>query len=182
MGGMLGALIASFVPAGGPSFEPIATATPTGTNTVTFNSVPSTYKHLQIRVNAFVGTDAVLDMRFNGDSAGNYTQHGIFGRGASVAALGSPGTSTISILGGYDAMVPTFPNVSIIDIHDYASTTKNKTAKTFGGSVKNDTSTNLDVALTSGVWRNTAAVNSITLFSGTNFTSGSVFSLYGIKG
>jgi len=166
---------------GGTSFESIATSTPTGTNTVTFSSIPSTFKHLQVRALTIFGADTVLDLRLNGDTGSNYAQHGIFGRGAAVAVLGSASTSTVSILGAYSAIPSGFPCVSIIDIHDYASTTKNKTVRNFSGSI-NNTTQNRDVCLTSGLWVNTSAVTSLTIFAGSNFTAGTRLALYGIKG
>jgi hypothetical protein len=73
--------------------------------------------------------------------------------------------------------------VSILDIHDYASTTKNKTTRSFFGSDVNISDTAYDLRLTSGLWRSTDAINTITLFaSAIAFTAGSTFALYGIKG
>jgi hypothetical protein len=183
---MIGNVVAGIYGTGAPpippsSFESIATSTPSGVSTITFSSIPSTYKHLQVRATTLFGAEAVLDLRLNGDTGSNYTQHGIFGRGAVVAVLGSANTSTVSIMGAYSAIPSGFPCVAIIDIHDYASTTKNKTVRNFSGT-NNNTTENRDVCLTSGVWRNTNAVTSVTLFSGTNYTTGTTISLYGIKG
>jgi hypothetical protein len=174
-------IIASSKLVASASYESIATSTVTGTNTITFSSIPSTYKHLQIRAMNIFSAETVLDLRLNGDTGGNYTQHGIFGTGASVGVIGSSGTSTVSINGGYDGIPSGFPCVSIIDIHDYASTTKNKTVRSFSGT-NNNTTQDRDVCLTSGLWINTSAVTSVTLFSGANFTTGNTVSLYGIKG
>jgi hypothetical protein len=70
----------------------------------------------------------------------------------------------------------------IIDIHDYASTTKNKTVRSFFGHDRNGAGS---VYLYSGLWMNTGAITSLSLgqanFSGT-FDTGTVASLYGIKG
>jgi hypothetical protein len=180
MSPILGIIASSKLVASG-SYESIATSTVTGTNTITFSSIPSTYKHLQIRAMNIFSAETVLDLRLNGDTGGNYTQHGIFGRGASVVVVGSSGTSTVSIMGAYDAIPSGFPCVSIIDIHDYASTTKYKTVRNFSGT-NNNTTQDRDVCLTSGLWQNTSAVTSVTLFSGANFTTGNTISLYGIKG
>jgi hypothetical protein len=71
--------------------------------------------------------------------------------------------------------------VAIIDIHDYASTTRNKTVRSFEGSDNNGTG---DVTLVSGLWLNTAAVTSATVsvLGGINYAAGTTISLYGIKG
>ena len=60
---------------GGTAFESIATFSPTSGSSVTFNSIPSTYKHLQIRY--AITTSAYADIRFriNGDTGSNYTYH-----------------------------------------------------------------------------------------------------------
>jgi len=55
------------------SFESIATATGSGQTSVTFSSIPSTYKHLQIRIIARDnsgngGGSGALRLRFNGDT------------------------------------------------------------------------------------------------------------------
>ena len=75
----------SVTPAVPLSFESIATATGTGSNsTLTFSSIPQTYKHLQIRVmsrgNAATDQDNLL-IRFNGDTGSNYNSHYVFGTG-----------------------------------------------------------------------------------------------------
>jgi hypothetical protein len=73
----------------------------------------------------------------------------------------------------------TYANAGIIDIHDYASTTKNKTTRMFGGIDKNGSG---EVSLFSGLWRNTSAITSINIYmSSGNWTTDSTFSLYGIK-
>ena len=86
------------------------------------------------------------------------------------------------ILGGYDGNVATQPNVVICDIADYAATNKYKTYKAFSGNSDNSTSKG-NSELYSGVWQNTStAINEIQITASYNFTSGSVISLYGIKG
>ena len=64
-----------------------------GASSVTFNTIPSTYKHLQIRLiskstnSAYGGGDGDwLGMRFNGDSGNNYARHYIQGNGVNVYA------------------------------------------------------------------------------------------------
>jgi hypothetical protein len=72
--------------------------------------------------------------------------------------------------------------VAIVDIHDYAATTKNKTVRNISGVDTNNTSDGL-IYLSSGLWQSTSAVSSIDVFfSGENFTTSTVVSLYGIKG
>jgi hypothetical protein len=72
---------------------------------------------------------------------------------------------------------------AIMDVHDYASTTKNKTMRSFGGSDGADYFVTGTVGLLSGLWMNTNAITSITIALGAgNYSTNSKFSLYGIKG
>jgi hypothetical protein len=178
--------------AAGGSFESIATATGTGSSaTITFSSIPSTYKHLQIRgiyrdtrtVNTI---DVPISIRFNSDSGGNYISHQLTGNGSAASAASSgTGDDKINIYnaGVTDGTSAGIVGASIIDIIDYASTTKNKTVRGFAGGDANTASTDFKVSLSSGLWINTAAVTSITVFgTAANLSTSTVFSLYGIKG
>jgi hypothetical protein len=161
------------------SFESIATATPSGTNTVTFSSIPSTYKSLQIR---FIGNNTAantLNLQFNGDTGTNYAQHILEGNGMVVTAGGN---ASGAITGIYIISLSSVTNnfsAGVIDIIDYASTTKNKTIRVFSGRDLNGSGI---VNLSSGLWLNTAAVSSITLYVPSNYATGTTFALYGIKG
>lgn len=169
-----------------PSFESIATATGTGSSgTITFSSIPSTYQHLQIRVmTRSSSTGRNIQVRFNSDTGSNYAQHNLRGNGSTAAAAGS--ASTTEIEAGWIATSADATNVmgvSLIDVHDYASTTKNKTLRAISGLDNNGGTTNERIYLYSGLWMNTAAINSISLISNSgNWTTASTFALYGIKG
>jgi len=59
---------------------------------------------------------------------------------------------------------------------NYANTTTNKTI------LSRSNAADKGVMATVSLWRNTAAINSITLLaSANNFATGSTFSLYGVK-
>jgi len=165
------------------SYESIATVTPSGSD-VTFSSIPSTYKHLQIRVLAkSTRSDASVDtmyLRFNGDTGSTYNVHTMTANGSSAQFSAYPGTT---IWGTWDltdaqSQANTFA-ASIVDILDYSDTNKYTTTKAFGGSDKNGSG---GIGLFSGLWRNTAAVSSIRIFAEGNYVAGSSFALYGIKG
>jgi hypothetical protein len=170
------------------SFESIATATGTGSSgTITFSSIPSTYKHLQIRVLAR-STEAAsgftnLQVQVNGDTTTNYSIHNLIGDGSSVSANGY-GSQSLMELGAVvrNNEAANIMGVSIIDIIDYASTTKNKTFRSFAGWDANGSGRSF---LLSGAWFSTSAINSLTIKIGgasNYFTTNSTFSLYGIKG
>jgi hypothetical protein len=169
------------------AFDSIATSTPAnGAASLTFSSIPSTYKHLQIRgiykdVSTSSAQVAPLYIQFNGDSGNNYSRHNMEGDGATVTSLGVVNTSWMYI--GFAGAVSTTGAYggSIMTIMDYANTTKNKVIRTFAGANGNTTGTNYGVSWNSGVWVNTAAITSVTVNAGNGgFATGTTFALYGI--
>jgi hypothetical protein len=151
------------------------------TGSVTFSSIPQTYKHLQLR---WAGRDASNSgdsyIRFNADSGNNYSAHRIAGGTGSVSSSVVVPASTIYV--GVMANSSDASNVfaaGVTDILDYSSTSKNKTARAFTGTY----GANIFVMLRSGAWYNTTAISSLEFISGgSGWVSGSRISLYGIKG
>ena len=143
----------------------------------------STYKHLQIRTVGRTdrGSGAVADtalVRINGDTGSNYSRHFLLGDGSSVSS--GAGVSQTSMFGPRFTASGATANAfgaGVIDILDPYSTTKNTTIRSLNG-------ISILIYLTSGSFLSTAAVSSVTLLPqvGSNFVSGSRFSLYGIKG
>lgn len=185
---VLGSL-SSGVAASTSSYESIASATGTGSaGSITFSSIPSTYTHLQIRAlsqdtntNNFAGS---YDVRFNSDTGLNYAYHQLYGDGASVASIAGSSTNLINLANASSRSgTPSTMGVGIIDIHDYASTTKYKTLRAIAGADNNLAANgSYFINLYSGLWMSTSAITSITLIPGNNFSTRTVFSLYGIKG
>lgn len=178
----------TFAAAATASFESIASAVGTGSSSsITFSSIPSTYKHLQIRgiartADTTSNTSRYIQIQFNGDTGSNYAWHGLYGNGTSATAevpLSVP--TTYGYQQGLSQSTSTSTmGVFIIDIQDYSSTTRNKTVRSFSGVDFNGSGT---VDLYSSLWMNTAAVSSITLTSNTGaFATNTSFALYGIKG
>ena len=153
-------------------------------SSITFNSIPSTYTHLQIRGIAFTD-DTVnsglgnirLSAFFNSDTTtSNYYNHGLSGDGTATAY--SDTNAKFAGNGVRNSMIA--PGSNVIDILDYASTSKYKTVRTLSG-VQNNDAYQL-IRLISGLWMNTAAISSIQLVpeSG-SFKQYSSFALYGVK-
>jgi hypothetical protein len=72
------------------------------------------------------------------------------------------------------------PGGSVIDILDYASANKNKTARALRAWDNNSSG---NIALISGLWMNTNAITTVTLTArGGTIDQFSSFALYGIKG
>jgi hypothetical protein len=169
------------------SYESISTVTVGGggSSSITFSSIPSTYKHLQVRGIGRTTNSGTLGnpgITFNGDSSvSNYTMHILYGDGASAAAFGGgAGTGTdTSITTGSTAGSNIF-GVAVIDLLDYASTNKYKTVRSLTGADLNGSGT---IRLYSNLWMNTSAISSITLTptASASYSQYSQFALYGIK-
>lgn len=163
-------------------FESIATVTGTGSSaTLTFSSIPSTYKHLQIRgiANDGVGNGYNAALRFNSDSGANYVQHRILGNGVSVTTSYNASQTEMQI-GNASNVADNFA-VYMVDIHDYGSTTKNKVVRTQSG---RDTNGAGFCFLWSGFWNSTSAITSISVYNtgSISWPTTTTFALYGIKG
>ena len=173
-----------FAPSG--AYDSIATTTlATATSTITFSSIPATYTHLQIRILArgtVASAFASIGLRFNNDSATNYSAHILGGDGSSASATADVSSTSMNsgILAGGNAAASIFGAV-IIDILDYADTNKYKTTRGIGANDQNGSGI---LRFASGSWRSTSAVTSIQMTEnlGGNFAQYSSFALYGIKG
>ena len=199
--------------AAGGDFESIATITLSATSTsISFTSIPSTYKHLQLRhMTRYSGStvqDRIVGARFNSDSSSNYHYHYLTGDAASQgsAAVTGSGLSQNHAFFGY---IPEGTNdnlfgINIVNILDYANTSKNKTAMCLGGYTRISTSntaswtrmaanganTTTDggtgqISIISSLWPSTSVIDTITIgVSGAMngpMPPYSHFALYGIK-
>ena len=157
-----------------------------GTSSVTFSSIPSTYKHLQIRFiarkNGSLNDTTNIEMNFNGSSSAIYNDHYLLGSGGGASASGSSGSVTriASIYFAGGGMTANTFGVGVIDILDYANTSKNKTTRQLSGVSSNASSAIDYILLGSGLYGSTSAITSITL-TGSDFVQYSSFALYGIK-
>jgi hypothetical protein len=169
---------ATYIP---PNFYSIATTTvgSGGTPSITFNSIPSTYTHLQIRGIVQTSSLAASWVDFNSDSATNYARHRLSGDGANPAASGV--ITTRGAIAGASSIATTANTFGafVMDILDYSNTNKNKVARALYGEDLNGSG---GIELDSFVWLNTAAITTIT-FTPTagNFTQYSQFALYGVR-
>jgi hypothetical protein len=170
------------------SYESIATVTvgAGGSASITFSSIPSTYKHLQIRgihrsTVSSPGNNVILYMRFNGDTNGaNYYSHQLEANGSGVSASSDGLNAVISNYGPRGQDTASSFMVDIIDILDYSNTSKYKVSRSFVGDDLNGSG---GLSFSSSLWSNTAAVTSLTFLpSPTNFAQYSQLALYGIKG
>jgi hypothetical protein len=162
----------------GGALESIATVTvgSGGASSITFSDIPGTYQHLQLRLLWRSGSAAEITVSLNSDTTNsNYYRHFLQGSGSGAAA----GANQLRTSGGYYEVATSTHTASVIDLLDYASTSKNKTLRTLWGFDNNGSGY---VGLTSGLWMNTAAVTAIALAptAGT-FSQHVTAALYGVK-
>jgi hypothetical protein len=150
--------------------------------TVTFSSIPGTYKHLQVRGIANNGETSGYNnqlLRFNGDTGSNYAVHYVAGNGSSASASGSSSATRINDIIRIPPTSTGHFGGFVIDILDYANTNKYKTVRSLNGGDSNGSGW---VGLHSGLWMSTTAITSMTFISSSgNFGQYSSFDLYGIK-
>jgi hypothetical protein len=168
---------------GATDYESIATVTlGSAASSISFSSIPSTYQHLQLRMNwGFTDTanNTWLNAQFNGDTGSSYSYHAIRANGSTVST--SAGTSSTKVsFGADDNGDASIWAVSVTDILDYKDTNKYKTTRSLAGQDRNGAGA---INFWSGNWRSTSAISSILIATDSStFRAGSKFALYGIKG
>jgi hypothetical protein len=169
------------------SYESISTVTvgAGGQATVTFSSIPSTYKHLQLRWiaqdNRGTFNDSNLAMRINSDTGSTYNWHYVRGNGSTTEAIGQANKTSFDAIPVAATAAGSSFSVSVADFLDYADTNKFKTMRLLSGQDFNGSGIAM---LTSGAWRSTSAITSISIYSNlaSSINQYSQFALYGIKG
>lgn len=141
----------------------LATITPSGASSVTFSSIPATFRDLVLVIRN-TSTVGVLKANFNNDTSTNYSR-------VQMNNAGSGGASSADTQPAIRTAVATNA-LQILQIMDYSATDKHKT-------VLVRTNRSGEVAAYAQRWADTSAINEIdvTLVSGT-FTG--TMSLYGI--
>lgn len=172
----------------GGALESIATVTvgSGGASSITLSSIPGTFQHVQLRyLLRFTGTtynDDFATMQANSSGGTAYAAHELYGNGSAAGANAFTSRADMVIQN-----VPTANRTAsvfaggVIDLLDYTSTSKNKTARMMVGYDSNGAGI---ISVISGLWANTSAVTSLTLSpSGTagNFAQHSTVALYGVR-
>jgi hypothetical protein len=146
-------------------------------SSITFSNIPQTYTHLQIRTNVLTSSQfSSARITFNSDTASNYSFHNLYGNGAS--ATSDNGVSQ-AYMYAYFLGGTSNPSSGVYDILDYKNTNKYKTWRGIEGIDANGSGY---VNLTSGNWRSTSAITSITFTTvgGVTMNQYSKFCLYGV--
>jgi hypothetical protein len=170
-------------------FESIATVYGTGSSgTVSFTSIPSTYKHLQIRGIArtdLAGNYPALSVRINGDGgASKYGYQRLYGTAAtndSLADANGAGANAFMLTVSADSLASSIFGAFVLDIVDYTDTNKNKAMKSLSGANGNGSGNAMVVA---GTYYSNDTVTQIDIIAGAgqNIKTLSQFALYGIRG
>jgi hypothetical protein len=144
----------------------VGTATPT----VTFSSISGNYTDLRIVVQTAVNTETY--MRFNADTGSNYSGTEIW----AGTSANSERASNVTFITLRNSSSTLGNNMATVDVMNYSNSTTNKTVLVGTRDGLYDR-----VYRRVGMWRNTAAITSITFVPDAgNFPVGSTFSLYGI--
>ena len=164
------------------TYKPIQSTTLTSAvASITFSGIDQTYTDLVIVGSIGVTAAADIQLTYNNDStSGLYSHNALGGDGTNVGVARYGSRNNIQLdYPGYAQTVLGGTNF-IINVQNYSSTTITKISinKFNNGGTAVGYGTNL----MTGLWRNTAAITSVTLTaSGTTFLAGSTFSLYGIN-
>lgn len=154
------------------------------TASVDFTSIPSTYENLmvtyQIRCTS-ASTFSRLWVRFNGDTAANYSSNIMYVTGSVSNETSSSGTKMVVAITNDSSSTANYAGSGRIDIVGYARTVFYKTALLSGAGQYGAAAPLVQTG--QGAWASTAAVNQVTLVDALDkFKAGSVFTLYGIAG
>jgi hypothetical protein len=160
-----------------PTYKPLATFTASGgESSVTFSGIPSSFRDLVVTFDAHpTAGDSSINVAFNDDtSTSNYPAVYMYGTGSSYGAgtLVSNGIQTAYMANGGKSHIS-------LQILDYSATDKH--------TVTLARQSDIDgwVALWTGRWANTAAVNKINVSfaqAGRTWNAGSTINLFGIEG
>jgi len=164
----------------GKTYTPLATTTlSSAAASVTFSSISSSYTDL-ILVASITGVSVATDPWIrvgNGsvDTGTNYSWTWLAGNGGAVYS--ERGTNNSKLY--YSAISTIQNNVQLVTFHfmNYSNTTTNKTI------LWREADAGTETGATVGLWRSTSAINTIeiSLDASRTYSSGSMFTLYGIK-
>jgi hypothetical protein len=155
------------------TYTPIATQTLASTAaSVTFSSIPQGYTDLVLVIQ---GTHTStgnnwIGLQYNQDTGTTYSSTVVRGDGSSATSS----RNTSDNYAGRTIITSTLQSNAIYQIQNYSNSTTYKTclARSNGD----------EVDMSVGLWRNTAAIATVTIVNiGTTFSSGTTFSLYGIQ-
>ena len=152
-----------------PTYTALANITlGTAASSITFSSIPATYRDLVLVVNGTESANQYIAVRYNSDTGSNYSYVRMTDGPASAS-----GTETFGRLGVGN---PMDRFLVIAQIMDYSATDKHKTWLSRSNIPANF------VGAIAGRWANTAAITSVNVLTTTadTYAIGTTFALYGI--
>jgi hypothetical protein len=167
----------------GMTYTPLARTTLVDAQaTVVFSSIAQTYTDLVLVMQPTSnGGDENVGIRFNGDTGANYsyTRMGQNNTTSSVTSNRSASFTRINATEASGTSTNLGNLVIVSNIFNYANATTFKTVLNRSNSLG---ALYNGIELFAGSWRNTNAINSITVMQGgtRTFLAGSTFTLYGI--
>ena len=156
------------------TYTPIATSTMTvNAPSITFSSIPAGYTDLKLVITFKRDNAGGVYLRFNGDSASNYSQTFLEGNASTTTVSVQAANQTFGYI-DYNGD-STNNGMYSIDLMNYSNT---NTFKTYLATAGNSAI----IDKTVGLWRSTAAISTILVASsnGGNYFAGSSATLYGI--
>lgn len=148
--------------------------------TVTFSSIPSTYRDIFLVMNARGTSNTNVWIRLNGDTGTNYPNLFLEVQGTTARSRVGAGEDGYFKVNYFEtSLVSAQPSVLSIDFLDYARTDRHKTVLGRYGNAETYS------MFWGGRWASTSAISTILLSTsggGAEFASGSIFTLYGIEG
>ena len=157
------------------TYEKIATTT-LGSTTAsnTFSSIPTTYTDLVLIIVGTTTGASQLMMQLNGVTTSTYSSTILSGNGTRAISVRYSDATSMQL--GYDDYFSSSQTTAITHIINYANTTTNKTV------ISRTSNASVGAGLSVGLSRSTSATTSITVFpQGSSWSSGTTFTLYGIK-
>jgi hypothetical protein len=158
-----------------PTYTPLANVTlASATSSLSFSSIPATYRDLILIGNVQAQSDSFLQyrLRVNGDTGANYNNVRMENSGGSTLSSADSNATEMTFFststsGVFSAMITNFM--------DYSATNKHKTLIARSSGPQNT------VGAQASRWANTAVITSITILTPSGqFTVGSSWSLYGV--
>jgi hypothetical protein len=148
------------------------------TPTISFSSVPQTYRHLKLFVAGRSSVNSDVYLQFNGDTGANYDGYFFYNGGTGSTYATSQAQFGFVAVGSAPANQA---GVFELTIFDYARTTwlKNSVAMCS----KKETSGSGFVVQVGATWNSTAAITDIVmgLVGGGNLIAGTIVELYGVS-
>jgi hypothetical protein len=157
------------------TYEPIQTLNGTGSSTLSFSTLPTTYTDLILVITnlTIASTGQGVLLRFNGVSGTVYGTRRISGSGSNpiyVADVNQTGAQIGYGAIGYNGE----PGHIVAHINDYRNTTLYKTIIARGSDFNSEASMDMSN------WQSTNAITDISVISGAAFNANTIFTLYGI--